>query len=120
MTIEKLRAEQEKLKKAIDRRRKQNAADDHKYYEIERQIERLKLVPLIGVEAGVQYAFRRASHEKDAWLNDALGTLLKINRKYAVVDYGDRGTWNIVFCRLQPAGERQGGTIAALASGEWI
>ena len=124
MTIEKLLAEQ----KSLEGRKKRLAEQYHattKRLEviqstIRRMEERARLEPLIGVPGGVRNGFRRASHEKDAWMNDALGTLLKLNRSYAEVDYGERGEWRIPFFRLIPAIEEQGGTFAAMASGEWI
>jgi hypothetical protein len=120
---EKLIAEQKKLKAKMRRLNTQFHDASDRLAEIDRQLHRLEkreqLEPLIGVPQGVKCSYRRAPHERNAWLNSASGTLTKIGRTRAHVDFDSHGSWTFPLGDIVPATERQAVTIAAFAGGDW-
>lgn len=52
--------------------------------------------------------FRYPPRHPDAKLNDAIGTLTKVNRTRASVDFGEHGVWLWPIDELQLAGDPLG------------
>jgi hypothetical protein len=107
-TIANLDAEQAKLQ---ERRKKINIERQHieqRLSAIEREKHRLTLVDAVGQQVRIRY--RQPAGDRCAKLNDATGTLLKINRTLARVDFGEHGIWRWQIDELLLAGdaERQG------------
>lgn len=43
----------------------------------------------------VRYRFTLPHSDPQAWMNDAIGTLVEVRRTRCTVDFGDRGRWNL-------------------------
>lgn len=67
-----------------------------------RQRERVE--KLVGQEVRHSHIVNNA---KLAWLNDVTGRLVKINRKYAIVDFGEgRGEWRVPIRHIYAADDQ--------------
>lgn len=66
-----------------------------------RTLQRERVKALVGRQ--VKHGTWLHSSDRDAWLNNEVGTLLKVNQKYGVVDFGARGLMNIPFADIQSA-----------------
>lgn len=103
-TIPKLETELAAIKARIQKRYKQNCDDQERSSEIQEKLRRLRLAELIGIENGVMTRHRVCSGQCMK-LNDARGTLIKVNRTRCVVHFGKHGEWRIPFGNLLPATE---------------
>ena len=115
---EKLIAERERIVARQRRRKQQAEADRQRFYEIERKLEKLQLSKLVGIDAGVKINVRYEAGHPEATFNQARGTLVKVNRTRALVDFGELGRWTWPIHRLVAADGRQGVTMEALAAGD--
>lgn len=115
---EKLIAERKQIEARFRRREKQHKADLDRHEEIGRLLEKLELAKLTGIEGGVKVRIRYEPGNPNAKLNHARGTLLKVNRTCAAVDFGELGRWNWPINELIAADGRQGVTMEALAAGD--
>ncbi len=118
MTSEKLLAEQKKIEARMRRRNEQAQADQKRLYEIKRLLEKAELAKLTGIERGVKIGIRFEPGNPAAKLNHAVGTLVKVNRTCALVDFGELGKWNWPINELVAADARQGVTMEAMMSGD--
>jgi hypothetical protein len=119
-TIEKLKAEQDKIRKRQKARREAAEADQARYFQIDHEIHLLRLKEVVGVPNGVRVSYRHHSSDKDAWMNDATATLLKLGRTRAHVEYEQHGLWNFAFRDIAPAGDQQAQSMGAFIAGEKV
>lgn len=105
--LEELAAEREKLNGQLARLSKRADSIRGRLFEIAKQERRERMKAQAGVSEGVRVAARGYSG-KYAFLNDALGTLVKVNRTRAVVDYGEHGELSIPIVDLIAADDPQG------------
>jgi hypothetical protein len=112
----KLLAEQVRIRKRVERRSKANNDDRDRYRAIDRELNRLDLLDLIGVEHGVRIRYRRPSRDKGHALNDAFGKLTDVRRKRCSVDFGAHGLWSFAIDDIAPADKEQG-LLLTTASG---
>jgi hypothetical protein len=79
---------------------------------LRRARQRLRLKVLVGVRDGVRSSCRYPAGTQGACLNDRLGTLVRMCRTRAVVDFGDVGGdtrhWRMPLTAIIPAGQEQG------------
>lgn len=106
--IEKLQAEMKTIEARHKRRREADRKDNDRYMRIQDEIEREQLKTQIGKPVQVDC---RGRFPGQPWLDDAIGTLVKVNRTRALVEYPGRGEWSIPIRDLQPANEEQGFTV---------
>ena len=106
---EKLEAERAKLD-ARSAKRQAEAERDHVLREkLNAAIHRLDLAELVGVPGAVVLRVRGSDPRIP---DDARGTITKVNRTRASVDFGEHGhDWSIPLQSLLPAGKMQGWTI---------
>ena len=103
--IAKLKAELEKIHERRKQRSQKERADSERGFAIDRELHRLRLNALVGLEAGVMLRFRHPATDRCANLNDARGTLLDVRRTRATVDFGAHGRWNMKADSLIPSSE---------------
>lgn len=125
--LAKLQAEQSQIEARRKRRKAADEADRKRLHELERLIHREKIVALVGVQSGVKVAYRQCHSHPEAFLNDARGTVTKVNRTIALVQWdtpcprdGYQGIYQWHLEALMPAEQLQGCTFDALASGEGL
>ena len=95
-----IEAQEKRVTAKLQRLRKSIEEAERERNKLDAQRHRLKLRRLIGRPVKKKPIWgTRTPHETD----ELIGTLLKVNRKYAVVDYGDAGKWNIPIDWLQAA-----------------
>jgi hypothetical protein len=119
---EKLVAEKATLEMKMQRARNQYETAAARFEKVNLSIrmieERDRLALLVGIAGGVKVRFRRAPGEANAWLNDTHGTLTKIGRTRAHVDFGPQGQWTFPMTDIVAAADRQGVTFAAMDAGD--
>jgi hypothetical protein len=89
---EKLQAELAQIKARAAKRAEQACADRDRSIEIDRELWALELAPLIGVPDGVTIRYRGWDRRIP---DGTTGTLTKIARKRASVDFGEHGNWTL-------------------------
>ncbi len=115
---EKLIAERKRLYKRMEKLRETLKADQQRVMAIERALERLRLGDLVGVTGAVKPATRYEADHRYAKFNQARGTLIKVNRTRALVDFGDLGRWAWPIDELVATDGKQSVTLEALAAGD--
>lgn len=118
MSIDTLLAERRPIEARQRRRKKQAEADRARLFEISQQLEKLKLNELVGVQGGVKLGTRYEADHPNAKFNSARGTLVKVNRTLALVDFGELGRWKWPIEDLVAAESRQAVTLAAMLAGD--
>lgn len=114
--LDKAIASVERLEKQEKRTRDRLRDIQLQVYKARRTVKRERVKTLVGKP--VKYATWRSERERNAWLNTAVGSLLRVNREYGVVHYGERGEWRIPINEIMPADEaRTAIEMDALLSG---
>lgn len=91
----------QKLEASYQRARKRCRTLEDQIRVARRTLQRERVKALVGRQ--VKHGTWLHSSDRYAWLNNEIGTLLKVNQKYGVVDYGARGLMNIPFSDIQSA-----------------
>ena len=115
---EKLIAERKQIEARQERRNAAEKADRKRLEAIAMALMKLQLSKLIGVADGVKVNTRYHADHPNAKFNHAAGTLVKVNRTRALVDFGELGRWTWPVYRLTAAEGRQGVTLEALLAGD--
>ena len=99
--LDKATALLDRLRMQEKRTRKRLRDIELQIYKAKKAVNRERVKLLIGKP--VKYATWRSERDRNAWLNTAVGTLLKVNIRYGEVDYGERGKWRIPIDEIMPA-----------------
>lgn len=91
----------QKLERQYQNARKRVSNVETELRAARRTLQRERVKSLVGRQ--VKHGTWLHSSDRYAWLNNEVGTLLKVNQKYGVVDYGARGLMNIPFSDIQSA-----------------
>ena len=118
MSEEKLLAEKKQIEQRQERRRKQDREDNERLCQIAEKLTGLRLMQFVDVPGGVKLNSRYGPKEQYFKISRARGTLLKVNRTRARVDFGELGIWTWPISELIAADSRQGVTMEALAAGD--
>lgn len=89
--IEELKAKQMAAKKREDRAYRTAHKAKEEYFAIGREIHKEELRLGVGNEVHVTHGLEPIGH----WLNETVGTLLKVKQVYCLIDFGEHGKWNI-------------------------
>jgi len=105
--IDKLRAEQDKIKARAKRRQAEYGRDEKRWGQIYAAIHKLELTKLVGIEGAVKIACRFRDGDRCAHLIGLGGTILKIRRTRATVLFNGH-RWNWTLGDLKAADQPQG------------
>lgn len=100
-TLDKAEKAVKKLERQYQNARKRISKVETELRAARRTLQRERVRSLVGRQ--VKHGTWLHSSDRYAWLNSEVGTLLKVNQKYGVVDYGARGLMNIPFSDIQSA-----------------
>lgn len=105
---DRLLAEMDRIKARCKKRVADNQRDSKRIYAIESELNKLKIVELVGVANAVQLGVRYPANHRCSRLNNLKGTVNQVRRTKASVTFenGERWSWHLE--NLQPAGEQQG------------
>ena len=103
---EELATEQAELKARRERRRQEADKDTRRQVAIHDELTRLDCYELLNVPGAVIPRTREPAGSKFAKLNDAVGTLKKIHRTWATVDFGQLGVYEFRLDALLPASRK--------------
>lgn len=91
-------AQEKRINAKLKRLRDGIAKAEHEQNELWNRRERLQLCRLVGRPVKQKEKWGGTPHKTDT----LTGILLKVNRRKALVDYGDAGKWSVPIDWLQP------------------
>ena len=105
--IEKLEVEHKRIMTRVKRRQAAHSKDWAQVKKLEARVFWLKWKALVGKPGAVVVMCRCARTEKTGHLNDVPGTITKLGREYATVDFeGEDRMWKFSTHRLLPIERR--------------
>lgn len=111
--IASLESERQRITERRKRRRAAAERDEKRWVSIHDQLQRLAVLKLVGVPNAVKLKHAYPSGDKAARLNDKLGTIEKVNRTRAIVEFpGEPRPWSWPIECLIPADAPQGFVFA--------